>query len=320
MATGKGFVVGGLNGVSEREGGRVRMFPKAGARALGIQPTAYALSRDGRTVAIGGDDGSVHLLDLIGGEVRTASGHHGGPVNEAIFTPNGRSLVTAGEDGGVILWDVRQATEEQALSGHTRSAFSPQVADDGATLYTADQDGTVLIWDLAGNHRLGQSFAIGKPGDPSGRYALSSDARLLAHGQSDGTVSVVDLRSPAPRERSIAVTDETGVEGRSGIEGMTFVPGTHRLIAGTLYGWAALVDADRSRVLGRLDAGAATYRMGSARFGNPIWTPGVSADGRLLVTATSNGTVKLWSLPDAARAAHAALRPLRRRQRRPTQP
>ncbi len=214
IATREGFVVGGLDNVSEHEGDVVRTFPKAGARALGIQPTAYAVSRDGRTVAIGGDDGSVHLLDLASGEVRTASGHHGGQVNEAIFTPDGRSLVTTGEDGAVIRWDVRQATQEETLEGHARSAFSPQLADHGRTLYTVDQGGTALIWDLAGDRRLGQAFATGKPDDPNQRYALSSDATLLAHGQSDGTVWIEDLRSRVPHGRSIPVVHETGVEGR----------------------------------------------------------------------------------------------------------
>ena len=121
-----------------------RRFPRRPA----ARTTAYALSDDDRTLAIGGEDGVVRLLDLTTGRLRTASGRHRAPVNEARFTPDGRSLVTAGEDGDAILWDVRQAAAAETLTGHTRSAFSPQIADDGATLYTASLDGTVLIWDL----------------------------------------------------------------------------------------------------------------------------------------------------------------------------
>ena len=75
----------------------------------GEPPTAYALSGDDRTVAIGSEDGSVRLLDLDSGQLRTASGRHRAPVNDASFTPDSRTLVTAGQDGDVIVWDVRQA-------------------------------------------------------------------------------------------------------------------------------------------------------------------------------------------------------------------
>ena len=108
------------------------------------------MSDDDRTLAVGGENGVVRLLDLTTGRLRTASGRHRAAVNDARFTPDGRSLVTVGEDGDAIVWDVRQAAAAETLSGHTASAFSPQLADNGATLYTASLDGTVLIWDLSG--------------------------------------------------------------------------------------------------------------------------------------------------------------------------
>jgi WD40 repeat protein len=51
-------------------------------------------------------------------------------------------------------------------------------------------------------------------------------------------------------------------------------------------------------VVKRLRGGPAEDRTaGGTVTGDPIWTPGISADGSRLVTGTSNGTVKLWSLP-----------------------
>src|SRR5204863_1949335 len=110
------------------------------------------------------------------------------------------------------LWDVRQAAAGEMLSGHARSAFSPQIADDGKTLYTASLDGTVLIWDLVGRRRLGQRFTAGTGNDSNPRYALSSDGRLLAHGQADGAISLVDMRTLTPLE-TFPVVSESGVEG-----------------------------------------------------------------------------------------------------------
>ena len=145
-----------------RDAEQCSSLPGARARTRSAPcPTAYALSGDDRTLAIGGEDGSLRLLDLSSGRLQTASGRHRAPVTEARFTPDGRTLVTTGEDGDVILWDVRQAAATETLSGHARSAFSPQIPADGTTLYTTSLDGTVLIWDLAGARRLGRPFTAG---------------------------------------------------------------------------------------------------------------------------------------------------------------
>ena len=103
-------VAGGNDAVTVRDAVTLRVrkrFPAAGGRAIGTLPTAYALSPDDRRLAIGGENGSVRILDLTSGRLRTAAGRHGAAVNEARFTPDGRTLVTAGEDGDVIVWDVR---------------------------------------------------------------------------------------------------------------------------------------------------------------------------------------------------------------------
>jgi WD40 repeat protein/DNA-binding SARP family transcriptional activator len=288
-------VTGGEDAVTVRDAATLNVrnrFPIASE----TMPTAVALSRDDGTLAIGGEDGSVRLLDLQSGRLRTASGRHRSAVNDAAFTPDGRTLVTAGEDGDVQLWDVRTAAAAETLTGHTASAFSPQIADDGKTLYTASLDGTVLIWDLVGGRRLGRRFKVGT-GD-SQRYALSSDGKLLAHGQRDGRISVVAMDT-LTRHRAFPVVKENGPEGPGFVEGIAFVPGSHLLVVGHSYGSVSLVDADRGTVLHRLRGHAKQIDFGGGKvLANPIWTPGVSADGSLLATGSKNGEVRFWSLPD----------------------
>jgi WD40 repeat protein/DNA-binding SARP family transcriptional activator len=296
-------VVGGEDGVTVRDAATLsvlKRFPDAGKASIRTLPTAYALSGDDRTVAIGGEDGSLRLLDLTTGRLQTASGRHRAAVNEARFTPDRRTLVTTSEDGDVILWDVRQAAAAETLSGHARSAFSPQIADHGKTLYTASLDGTVLIWDLVGRRRLGQRFPAGAGNDRAPRYALSSDGRLLAHGQADGAISLVDMPTLTPRGAFPVVRD-------SGVDGIGFVPGSHLLVVGGEYGSVSLVDADRGQVIKRLDGHPAKYSFRGTVTPNDIWTPGISADGSLLATASKDGMVRLWSLPDG-RARGAPLR------------
>ena len=54
------------------------------------------ISPDGRSVALGGEDGSVAILDLRTGERRTLSGRHEDRVQGLVFSPDGRTLATNG--------------------------------------------------------------------------------------------------------------------------------------------------------------------------------------------------------------------------------
>jgi WD40 repeat protein len=291
---GRRMVVTGDDGVTVRDAATLAVLERFRQVPLGaLVPSSlsfqtvsapYALSGDDRTMAIGGTDGSLRLLDLETGDLRKASGRHAAAVSDARFTPDGRSVVTTGDDGDVIVWDARRATATETLSGHAGFVFSPMISRDGTTLYTASLDGTVFIWDLAGRERLGRPLRVGAEGTGSAGMALSSDGRVVAFARRGGAVAVVDARSLTERRtiRVLAV---------GSITRLVFAPGGHLLVVGGDTGALALVDTDSGRV---------TRMRGHRGY---IITPGVSADGRRLVTASVDGTVRLWSLPPGARCA-----------------
>jgi WD40 repeat protein len=106
------------------------------AKRFAVAGTAYALSPDDRTLAIGDDGGAVRILDIRNGAVRVASGRHAGAVSAAAFTSDGRTLVTGGEEGDVIVWNVEQGTAGERLSGHTSGISSLHITRNGKTLYS----------------------------------------------------------------------------------------------------------------------------------------------------------------------------------------
>jgi transcription initiation factor TFIID subunit 5 len=80
---------------------------------------AMAVSPDGATLASGGTDGTVKLLDLSSGRERLALKGHVGPVFSLAFSQDGKLLVSGGVDGTVRLW--RAASEEELAGANVSS-------------------------------------------------------------------------------------------------------------------------------------------------------------------------------------------------------
>ena len=221
----------------------IERWPVGGRGASGYWPTA--LAPDDRTVAIGGEDGSVRLLDLETGGERKALGSHDAEVFGAAFTPDGRGLVTTGAGGDVILWDVQRAVARETLAGQAGRVLAPRITRDGKTLYTAGPGAAVFVWDLFGSRRLGRPFSTGAPAQPGlaavmpgpALLALSSDGDLMARGQDDGAVTIVDAHTLARREHFPAVAGGP-------VHGLAFIPGSHKLVVSGPEGFLALADAD----------------------------------------------------------------------------
>jgi WD40 repeat protein len=254
-------------------------------RRLPIGAEQAALSPDDRTMLVGGRDGSVRFLDLNTGKVRRASGRHAGAVVRATFSADGRTAITAGEDGRLIVWDVERATAGETLEGHAGQITGLAISRDGSTLYTTGLDGKLFIWDLAGGRRLGRPFKAGRDNADLPRYALSPDGQTLAMGQPDGTVALIDSETLQP-------FSEFRVVPNGPVRGIGYVPRGRLLVVGGDDGFLALVDPRRGQIVKRLRG----HR-------DKVLTPGFSADGRLMATASDDlndrrdGVVRLWALP-----------------------
>ncbi len=246
-------------------------------RRLAAGAEQAALGPDDRTLLLGDRDGSVRFLDLVTGEVTKGSGRHDGAVVRTAFSADGGTAVTAGEDRRAIVWNVRRAAAVETLEGHAGQITGLAISRDGRTLYTSSLDGAVVIWDLAGDRRLGRPFAIGRP-EASGPFAavlshaLSPDGRVLAVGQRDGTVSLIDTRTLRTFSNFPAVPNGP-------LRGMGYVPGGRLLVVGGDDGFLALVDPRRGTLVQRLRGHRGT-----------LLAPAFSADGRLMATASHDDT------------------------------
>ena len=120
---------------------------------------ALALSPDGRSAAIGLDDG-IQLIDLRTGAVRESRGTLASNPIWLLFSPDGKSIVSTSRDGTVTLWDAGTLIPRETLRGHSDSVWQPVFSPDGKTLYTASADGTTIVWDVSGERWFGRRFTF----------------------------------------------------------------------------------------------------------------------------------------------------------------
>lgn len=282
--------------MSEPEGETVvrdarTLRPVRHLRAGGL-PWASAISPDGRFAALGRDDGSIRLVDLRTGKIRTPSARHDGSVQGAAFTADGKTLVTVGDDAKVIVWDVAGARPREIFTGQGGRIAGVALAPDGRTAYSASFDGTVVAWDLVGSRRLGQPFltssrrnaiaisetAVETPTGASYNIGVSPAGGEIAVALANGFVNLIDSRTLRVRGRIPALTDGAPATAA------TFSPDGHAI---AISGGDGSVRVWNSRTLTPLSP---VLHAGRSATFSPRFTP----DGRLLITHGLDWVVRLW--------------------------
>ena len=286
---------------------RARTFPVGGAAAL--SPAADE-------AAFGHADGSVTLVDLGTGSVRTLSGQADGGINAVTFSRNGRLLATGGENGAVDVWSVHAGALE-TYAGHAAAVRAVAFSPDGRTLYTAAYDGSVIAWDVTGKRRLGQAFTFAG-GFSSGAAAASPDGSLFAvspktdhvvlwHAASRAPLAPV-LHGPVGDVNGIAFSPDGQLVAAAGSrQAVLWNITTKKIVTIVSVGGhgaskVALSPDDRTLAIGRNDGIAALYDVRTGRKTGALVGRGsiddidFSPDGKLLASASLTGIVTLWDV------------------------
>lgn len=124
---------------------------------------AVAISRDGKMVAVGGEDRIVTLFDWTSGRpLKTLTGHTG-DVNTLTFSPDGKTVVSGGglgsevyvEDGerklrmlrdqSVIPWNVETGQPRHRMESAAEPVTSASLSSDGKRMIIGHRDGLIEI-------------------------------------------------------------------------------------------------------------------------------------------------------------------------------
>ncbi len=274
---GKWFASGGKdNAVKLWETGTGRQLSSVDA-GLGWT-TALAFSPDSRLLVAGGLNGGIKIWEIESARVLSALEGHGGSVNALVFRADGL-LASAGGDGRVKLWDAAQGRLIKTLEGHAGGAFGVALSADGKRVASGGADKLVKVWDVA----TGASQTFAGHADMVRSVAFSADGNRVASASRDKSIKVWDAASGAE------------VKTIAGDEGFSFVaydPAGKRLLAGTAAGRVSSYDAATFAEIYARDSH--TGDINGAAF---------SRGGRWLVTASEDGSLRLWEAESGELAA-----------------
>jgi len=154
---------------------------------------AVAASPDGTTVAAGGFEGGLYLLDLVTREEVSLDGHQG-MVTGVAFSPDGKLLASTARDHTVRVWGV-PARNHRLLGRFAGGSFNPAFSPDGRLVAAGGGDGTIRLWPVAG----GPPRVLTGHGKGVFDLAFAPDGRALASQSQDQTVRVWNLADDTSR-------------------------------------------------------------------------------------------------------------------------
>jgi WD40 repeat protein len=267
--------------------------------AVDFPASTAAIAPDGSRIAIGGADGTIQLLDPQTGQSLLKITNHGEtghrePVRALLFL-NERWLLSGSQDKTIRLWEVATG-KEQAVGWHIDPVLAIDAAPRGEVFLVAcaasdNTNGRVVVWRL--NPAAGpQAFEhrgdfVGHQG-PVDAVAVSPDSKTIASGDRVGQVflwqsdDVEPLDYQAALVSAVEAVKENRPADESALRAAEAVPFIELMDPEIFPGQMHLVSAKLSNAhLGAVDG---------LRF---------RPDGRQIVSASDDFTLKVWDIPTA---------------------
>ena len=256
-----------------------------------IEPTSpvkaqifsLAYRPDGQMLALGGFQ-LVRLASASTGKMHTTLEGMQEVVRSVAFSPDGGLLAAAGglpaRGGEVKIWDVASRKLRLTIQGHADTIYATVFSPDGSILATSSYDRLIKLWDVDSGKEL---RTLKDHIDAVYSLAFTPDGKWLLSGAADRSLKIWDVSSG---ERLYTVSDPL-----EGINAITIHPSGKRVAAGGL---------DRTIRIWELGEKEGKLLRSLIAHEGPILQIAFSPDGEKLVTASTDGTIKVFRSDDLA--------------------
>ena len=279
---------------------RAKPFMKlAWSAGVSYSSGRIAISADGRVAAVGKEDSSLSLLDAATGQgTKTLINERSASISSVAFSPNGRQLAAAGGNGIITLWDYDAGKQirESLYPGcpdPNKPTSKPDAQKNKDEDEDADENNCSGLNMLVAYSQDGSKLAAGFTGDP----------RIVIWDAFTGKV-ISTLNHPSPYLSDLAF-DHNGNLVVTGLTGdiwilppddgaLTNLSHGVKILSSTVNPDGTLLLTVGDNLIRIWDLNAKRELTEAPLRQNSVVGAGFTANGRLIVSAGSDGIIKLW--------------------------
>jgi WD40 repeat protein len=173
-----------------------------------LEVTNLSFSPDGKTLAIGFENGGIDLWNVPDGKLMSRLDEHERQITSLAFSAGGKYLASGSLDGSIKLWMLNSAGPARTLRGHASAVqcvvFSPDDSQD--MLVSGGADNQIILWHVSSGERAG---VFEGHTAPVNAVAFAPHGNVLVSGAEDATVRFWNTATFQPLATLVAAAGGT---------------------------------------------------------------------------------------------------------------